>query len=182
MRLALFAALAAAPLLAACGDKGDDTGATTDGGASDGGATDGGASDGGASDGGSEEPTWADMTREDRQKHMNEVVLPTMTTLFQDFDADAYAGFECATCHGDNFWDASVDYAMPNPANAGYTAVGDGFPGVIDWASADPDYVAYRDSFMYSVVGTMAPLVDQAPYDAKTGEGFGCYGCHPAGG
>ncbi len=39
--------------LMACGDKGDDTGTTPDGGAHDGGAGDGGGSDGGGSDGGS---------------------------------------------------------------------------------------------------------------------------------
>ena len=42
------------------------------------------------------------MTHEAKREWMEAEVLPRMTDLFQAQDAERYAGFTCATCHGRN--------------------------------------------------------------------------------
>ncbi|RME20355.1 MAG: hypothetical protein D6798_20660 [Deltaproteobacteria bacterium] len=196
--LLLAIPLTALPLMLACGDKGDDTGGTHDGGAvdggsadggasdggsADGGSADGGASDGGAGDGGSSTTEWADMTREERQKYMNETVMPAMTKLFQAHDATLYADMNCALCHGENFSDPEIDFAMPNPNNADRFRVGDGAPGVISWTGGGETYVIYRDDFMPNVIlPAMAELLGTEPWSESNPDGLTCGACHPAGG
>lgn len=42
-------------------------------------------------------------------------------------------------------------------------------------------YDAKATEFMLNVVvPKMAALLAQKPYDPATGQGFGCFGCHPA--
>ena len=111
--------------------------------------------------------TWDEMSFDDKKTYMQEVVNPAMKTAFQDHNADHYADFGCATCHGSGAGDGS--FSMPNdivgldPAN---------IPAYGEYPSVD---------FMYdTVVPDMAEMLDTTPYDPKTGEGFGCFNCHPA--
>jgi hypothetical protein len=61
---------------------------------------------------GAPEVRWKDKTHEERQGYMASAVEPTMERLFKKFNAKAYAGFGCETCHGA---DADlVDFKMPN--------------------------------------------------------------------
>ncbi len=182
-------------ITAACGDKTGDTGDASgsdggsadggagDGGGGDGGSADGGASDGGAGDGGSTTADWVDMTREERQKYMNDAVLPAMTELFQAQDPTRYAKMDCSLCHGQDFWESDVDYAMPNDANADATRIGDGAPGVISWSGGSGDYATFRDDFMPNVVlPAMAELLGVEPRSESNPDGLSCAACHPTGG
>ena len=56
---------------------------------------------------------WTAMTHAERANHMAVVVSPRMSAVFKDFDAERFADFSCATCHGPRASDRS--FAMPNP-------------------------------------------------------------------
>ena len=123
---------------------------------------------------GSEEAqiAWADMNQEQRGHYMATVVVPRMRPMFQEFDAEEFAEFNCATCHGDTARD--VGFHMPNglhPLNAGQ------IPSMFE--SEDPE-VQRVAQFMGGVMTTMAELVGEQPYDPETHEGFSCMNCHAA--
>lgn len=59
------------------------------------------------------EQRWSEMDENARHAHMESVVLPRMKAVFQAFDAERYADFNCVTCHGRGAADGS--YAMPSP-------------------------------------------------------------------
>src|SRR5882672_11487407 len=42
---------------------------------------------------------WKDMSVEQKGKFMKAVIMPKMKGVFQEFDATAFAKFNCATCH-----------------------------------------------------------------------------------
>ena len=108
--------------------------------------------------------SYQDMTFEQRQQYMTETVLPTMKAEFEAVDA-SYSSMNCATCHGDGATDGT--FSMPN---GGLAAL-----DVNAWPTDPP-----VDFMTNTVVPTMADLLDEDPFDASTGEGFGCFGCHPA--
>jgi hypothetical protein len=117
------------------------------------------------------EPTahvaWADMTPEQRGHYMAEVVMPEMSAMFQEHDAEEFADFSCATCHGDNAHD--VAFHMPNGLHPLNPAE---IPAM--FGSTDPDLV-----FMTQRVWPrMAELLEMQPYDPETHEGFSCMHCH----
>jgi len=110
---------------------------------------------------------WADMDGQQKAKFMMEHVVPTMKPLFQGFDAERFANFGCKTCHGEN--SREVAMKMPNtlapldPATLGSL-----------FQSEEP-----MAKFMVGTVRpTMAELLGAAPFDPKTGQGFGCLSCH----
>lgn len=51
------------------------------------------------------------LDHEQRMQFMKERVVPELAPVFRAFDAQRFADFGCATCHGDE-----AGYAMPNPA------------------------------------------------------------------
>jgi hypothetical protein len=100
---------------------------------------------------------------------MGLAVFPKMRAVFQEHDAK-YATLDCQTCHGKDM--EMVDFKMPNYL---FSLPKD---NTLDWAK---DYDAKTTEFMSEqVVPEMAKLLDMEPYDAETGKGFGCFGCHPA--
>jgi hypothetical protein len=109
--------------------------------------------------------TWDEMDFNARKKYMQDVVSPTMKTHFQAEDAEAFADFGCATCHGSGANDGS--FSMPS-----------------DMHDLDPGNMPQPDGpglagFMYeTVVPEMATLLGTTPYDPKTNTGFGCFNCH----
>ena len=115
---------------------------------------------------------WAELSREDRARHMSREVVPRMSALFAAYDGARYADFDCATCHGPDARER--DFAMPNPSLLPLHATG-----------TEGQRQAVRDypegvRFMYTrVLPTMQALVGAAPFDETTGEGFTCYACHP---
>lgn len=110
---------------------------------------------------------WAEMSHEERGAYMADVVLPEMRALFQAHDAERYADFGCATCHGENAHD--VNFEMPNRLlPLSHDDIGATF------ASSEPGAV-----FMTQTVWPrMAALVGEPPFDPATNEGFRCYDCH----
>lgn len=95
--------------------------------------------------------------------------LPQMKAAFTAHDPEGYADIRCQTCHGGNM--GAVDFKMPNALFS--------LPQEATIESAR-DYDAGMTDFMLTVVvPKMAKLLDQAPYDAASGQGFGCLGCHP---
>ena len=132
-----------------------------------------GTAEGGGETGGGETTTetatvaWADMTPEQRGHYMAEVVMPEMTAMFQEHDAEEFADFSCATCHGENAHD--VAFHMPNGLHPLNPAE---IPAM--FGSTDPDLV-----FMTQRVWPrMAELLGEAPYNPETHEGFMCVNCH----
>ncbi|MFT5683697.1 MAG: hypothetical protein ACI8RZ_004629, partial [Myxococcota bacterium] len=88
-------------------------------------------------------------------------VLPDMKAEFQKYDAEKYKDFNCSTCHGDN---EDKSFAMPAVFSLDFDKVDFSGPGY---------------AFMNDVVTPMmVDILDVAPYDPKTYQGFGCYGCH----
>ncbi len=110
---------------------------------------------------------WDDMTMEQRGEFMATVVMPAMQPLFQNHDAEEYADFSCATCHGENAHD--VGFHMPNGVHPmTHDEVGPMF------ASSEPDHVWMTQQ----VWPRMGELLGEALYNPETGEGFSCFNCH----
>lgn len=109
---------------------------------------------------------WADMDHEQREKYMEDVVMPAMKEKFVAFDGAKYADMDCGTCHI-----APDDHKMPNP----------NLPK-LDFSKKEEDYTpeeAKVGEFMGTVVvPEMAKLLGTTPYDPATQQGFGCLGCH----
>lgn len=114
-----------------------------------------------------EDPTWAQMDHEQRETYMQETVTPQMRQLFQEFDAERYAEFNCATCHGENMQD--VNFEMPNTLAPLVEAE---IPAMFQSEEAMPIFMTQR------VFPRMVQLLDAEPYDPQTHQGFGCLGCH----
>lgn len=109
---------------------------------------------------------WADMDHEQREKFMEDVVMPTMKAKFVEFDAVKYADMDCGTCHI-----SADDHQMPNPNLY-----------KLDFSKKPEDYSAEEQKvghFMDTVVvPEMAKLLDEEPYNMETQKGFGCLECH----
>jgi len=100
----------------------------------------------------------------EKLEHMKTVVEPTMKAKFQEFAAKEFSDFGCKTCHGPGVKDGKFD--MPNPA----------LPAL---NKKEMDKHPEVTKFMMEVVvPEMATLLDEAPYDPATHEGFGCMECH----
>ena len=112
------------------------------------------------------EKDWVDMDFDERKAYMNSTVLPTMKTKFQEYDAEAYANFNCATCHGGGAQDGT--FAMPTAD----------LP-VLEFANVPTPGDGGVNDFMYDVCAPeMVTLLGYEPFDPNTGEGFGCLQCH----
>ncbi len=107
-------------------------------------------------------PPWSEMTDAQKSTYMATDVTPQMAEIFKAYDADYYADFGCATCHGADA--ATNGYAMPSDIH--------------DLSVPPPEASAGPTAeFMHNeVVPKMAELLDMEVYDGTSG--FGCYGCH----
>lgn len=105
---------------------------------------------------------WQDMDFDQRKEYMTQVVEPEMQAVFQEYDADKYAEFACATCHGDDGED--VDYEMPNGLH----------PLSFPLNPTSPEEEADIEFMEDEVIVDMAALVDQVPGT----NGFRCTACH----
>jgi len=113
---------------------------------------------------------WEQKNRDQRMEWMGLEVLPAMEAAFQEFDAEGFAGFECQTCHGDNMQE--VDFEMPNNLYS--------LPRENAFQSAQEYDPAIAKFMAEVVVPKMAELLGTEPYNADSGKGFGCFGCHPS--
>jgi hypothetical protein len=111
------------------------------------------------------ETTWSrDMPKEHQVAFMKTRVVPAMRPVFFGADASRYADFGCATCHGPEFKVPSDHLPRLTLKDGQITAFADK-PAVAKFMAE-------------SVVSKMASAMGMAPYDPKTGKGFGCAGCH----
>lgn len=153
IRLAPLALLSLS-LFAGCGDK-DDSG------------TDSGTDDSATTDDSAEEVAWADMDRDQRLAYMGGTVLPWAKETIEGVEGhNGTVTVTCGSCHGPDM--EANDYAMPSS------------PVALDPNDMPPPEASALVGVMYTdVVGGMAGLIGQEPFDPSTGEGFGCFGCHP---
>ncbi len=113
---------------------------------------------------------WAEMDQAARTVYMAQRVVPTMKPLFQAYDAERFADFSCATCHGAN---AGGTFAMPNPDILALSPTGS--PEQHQMVRDYPEGVR----FMFNqVLPTMKTLLGAQEYDAEAQTGFSCYACH----
>lgn len=113
---------------------------------------------------------WADRTFDERKDFMAKVVMPTMKDVFQRFDAEEFASFDCRTCHGQNAME--VQFHMPNglhPLNPQAMPTPD---------SPDANVARWARFMMDEVKPKMTELLGAQPYDPATNQGFGCFNCH----
>jgi len=129
---------------------------------------------GGAEDGEpAAEPTaYQDMSFEQREAFMRDVVLPQMTETFVAFDAQ-FEGMDCKTCHGDGATDGS--FAMPSPQIPVLPATEEAFLEYVK----DPENARWSQFMVDQVWPQMASLLEVAMFDHEANPaGFSCSNCH----
>lgn len=114
---------------------------------------------------------WVEMDASERRRYMAESVLPTMATLFTEFDPERYADFSCMTCHGDNA--RAVGFHMPNRLPVLWPS---GTPEQRRMVELQPEMAR----FMFNrVLPTMTQLLGQPEWNNQDKTGFSCFNCHP---
>ena len=119
------------------------------------------------------EPTaYEDMSFQQREVFMSEVVLPKMTETFAKFDAKL-ANIDCKTCHGDGATDGS--YAMPSPQIAPLPGSEEAFMEYVK----DPEHARWSQFMLDEVWPQMADMLQVTKFDPMTNPtGFSCSNCH----
>ena len=117
---------------------------------------------------------WADLDFDERRAFMADRVLPAMSKLFTEHDAERFPGVGCATCHGEDRRERN--FAMPNPS----------LPTLYPTGSAEQKATVEKHpemaTFMFEqVTPAMRELLGIPEYDEATGSGFSCFYCHPRG-
>jgi hypothetical protein len=115
---------------------------------------------------------WKDMTKQQRGKYMNAVVMPKMKEIFTAFDAKEFEKVTCATCHGAGAKDGS--FHMPNPD----ILVLPGTPAEFEaLAKQKPEWMKFMAT---KVKPEMAKLLGLPEFDPKNPQPgtFGCSSCH----
>jgi hypothetical protein len=113
--------------------------------------------------------TWAEMNIEQRKVHMNQVVLPRATAVFQEWRPERFAKVECSLCHGAA--ENSGNFHMPT--------------GHLPRLSGDALLGPEREKFpettelkLNRLVPVMANALGVDRFNITTRRGFGCYSCH----
>ena len=114
---------------------------------------------------------WDKWSHEQKLSWMKAGVMPKMGQAFHDFDAKAYADPKCGLCHGAGAKDGS--FKMPNPDLPKLGATPADFKKLATGKKAK-----VFEFMMKTVEPQTAALIGEPSYDMKTGQGFGCFGCH----
>lgn len=114
---------------------------------------------------------WEMMNFEERKAYMKDQVLPTMEAHFQAFDAEHYADFTCASCHGGDAEERNFE--MPSPDLPALPS-----PQTSEWEEMVEEPSGVVAFMMNEVVPTMSEMLGEPQYNPETGEGFGCFECH----
>jgi hypothetical protein len=113
-----------------------------------------------------------DMNADQRASFMKHTVLPTMKPIFQAFNADKFAEFDCKTCHGGGAEDGSFE--MPNP-DLPVLPQPENFMAY----AQDPEHAPWVKFMAEEVKPQMAKLLMMSEYDPATNTGdFSCHNCH----
>lgn len=116
---------------------------------------------------------WDDMTYADRKQYMMRTVRPAMAKLFRAYDPVEFADFGCHTCHGRDANERR--HEMPNQLPKLWPT---GSPEQNRTVREHPRMV----KFMFNRVRpAMRDLLGLEDFDPDTGQGFGCFNCHPHG-
>lgn len=115
---------------------------------------------------------WKSMTRAQRMKYMEKVVVPEMRPLFVAIDPKRFASFGCRTCHGPSFDDDTFD--MPNRE---LLMLPDTPEEMIPIAR---DKGMWLEAMTKQIKPRMARLLGLQEYDPDhpQPDAFGCHGCH----
>jgi cytochrome c553 len=119
------------------------------------------------------EVPWKDMTKAQRGRYMRKVVTPKMREVFQAYDAEHFAKFGCATCHGKDA--KQREFKMPGPDLMALPDSHEVFMATV--MKEKPEIV----KFMGEKVEPMtAELLGLKPFNpaAPDESAFGCSGCH----
>jgi hypothetical protein len=116
------------------------------------------------------EKTFAQMTGSERSDFMKKVVLPKVRPAFRNADPKEFAKMNCAPCHGPNA--RETQFEMPNPKLTKLPSTPAGWKKL---AAKEAKMMAFMKD---ELTPMMAELLHEAPFDPKTGKGFGCLECH----
>jgi hypothetical protein len=122
--------------------------------------------------GGPDDKPWDSMNYSEKEWYMIGKVHPVMRQVFQTFNHDKYEGekFECVPCHGEK--PEERKYRMPSDHLSPVPAFGSD-----DWKAMENARVF---KFMTKrVTPVMGTLLGKEEWNPETGEGYGCWGCHP---
>jgi len=109
--------------------------------------------------------SWSrDMANEQKVAFMKANVVPNLKPVFQSADATRYADFGCKTCHGPALKDPHENLPKLTMKDGKITAFAE-----------KPEIAKFMAE---NVLPKMASALGQPPFDPKTGQGFGCQGCH----
>lgn len=109
--------------------------------------------------------SWSkDMPKEQKVAFMKTHVVSAMMPVFQGANATRYADFSCKTCHGPEFKDPHEYLPKLTMKDGKMTAFAE-----------KPEIAKFMAE---SVAPKMAAAMGLPPFDMKTGQGFGCAGCH----
>ena len=113
--------------------------------------------------------TWAEMHVEQRNVHMQNVVLPRATEVFRSWRPDRYARVDCSLCHGRG--SKTGNFQMPTahlPRLSGELLLGPEFE----------KHPVTTQLKLDRLVPLMADALGKKPFSIITRRGFGCYSCH----
>jgi hypothetical protein len=121
------------------------------------------------------ETAWKDLTDDQKARYMKMVVVPKMRPVFQEFDADEFKKFNCATCHGKEA--KARKFKMPNPEIHALPSTPEAFMAAV---KSKPTWPKWTKFMSEKVEPTMAGLLGRPAYDPKKPDpnAFGCNGCH----
>jgi hypothetical protein len=119
------------------------------------------------------EPTnYEDMSFQQREVFMTDVVLPQMKEIFVAFDPK-FSTMDCKTCHGGGASDGS--YAMPSQDIPKLPATEEAFGEYVK----DPEHARWSQFMLDKVWPPMASMLQVAKFDPATNPtGFSCSNCH----
>lgn len=113
------------------------------------------------------EQPWSEMSYADREMDMVGRFLPIFAEVFQEYDAQEYAAFNCESCHGSDMRER--EFAMPTnelpPVPLPNT------PAYEQMAADYPEDTRFMEEVVTPTMQTMLGM----------GATFTCNGCHPVG-
>ena len=115
---------------------------------------------------------WRAMTFEQRHEHMTFVVHPILMERWQTHYQTAAPQLRCVSCHGEQ--------AERHRYQMAFTPLDGLQPSRVQALYRSAVEPSDEQRFKRDVVTPlMADLLGVPRYDAATGQGFSCFGCHP---